>query len=151
MLTSNVCFENVNDLTGTIIGAAIRVHSTLGPGLLEHAYKRCLAYELELGGVGVRTELELSLKYRDLVIPGAYRLDLMVENTIIVEIKAVEKLLPVHHSQVLTYLKLTGKPLGLLMNFNVPRLPDGLKRLVNNLTPDFRLPRGSATSARGSS
>jgi GxxExxY protein len=120
--------EVQNKLTGQIIGSAIKVHTRLGPGLLEHSYARCLRHELEKAGLKVEAEVFLDLKYEDLTIERAYRLDLLVEDSVVLEVKAVEKLMPVHHSQVLTYLKLTGKPIGLLLNFNVPKLPDGIKR-----------------------
>lgn len=125
--------EELNALTGSIIGAAIRVHTRLGPGLLEHAYSRCLRYELERAGHKVESELLLDLEYEGLVVPAAYRIDLVVGGVVVVEVKAIHKLLPVHHSQVLTYLKLTKKKVGLLFNFNVTVLPDGLKRIVNGL------------------
>ena len=125
--------EETNSLTGAIIGAAIRVHSKLGPGLLEHTYARCLQLELERTGHRVDSELLVDLEYEGLVVPPAYRIDLMVDDTVVVEVKAVHKLDPVHHSQVVTYLKLTDKKVGLLLNFNVPSLPDGIKRFVNRL------------------
>ena len=121
--------EVENTLTGTIIGSAIKVHTRLGPGLLEHSYTRCLFHELKKAGLAVQSEVYLDLKYDDLTIERAYRLDLLVEESVVMEIKAVERVLPVHLSQVLTYLKLTGKPLGLLLNFNVPKLSDGIRRL----------------------
>ena len=123
----------INDISGAIIGAAIKVHSRLGPGLLEHAYRRCLEYELKRAELKVECELSVPLEYDDLIIPGAYRIDLLVEGIVIVEVKAIEAISPVHHSQVLTYLKLSRKPLGLLVNFNVTRVIDGTKRIVNNL------------------
>lgn len=121
--------EVENTLTGTIIGSAIKVHTRLGPGLLEPSYTRCLLHELKKAGLAVQSEVYLDLKYDDLTIERAYRLDLLVEESVFIEIKAVERVIPVHLSQVLTYLKLTGKPLGLLLNFNVPKLTDGIKRL----------------------
>ena len=121
--------EAENNLTKTIIGSGIKVHTRLGPGLLEHSYKRCLFHELRKAGLVVQSEVYLDLKYDDLTIERAYRLDLLVEETVVIEIKTVERVLPVHLSQGLTYLKLTGKPLGLLLNFNVPKLSDGIKRL----------------------
>jgi GxxExxY protein len=126
--------EQINNLTGQVISAAIRVHTTLGPGLLEHTYRKCLAYELGKLAIRVEKEVPLDLKYDDLVVLGAYRLDLVIEDMIIVEVKAIEKILPVHHSQLLTYLRLGNKSVGLLLNFNTPRLVDGLKRLVNNIS-----------------
>ena len=125
--------EEQNRLTGTIIGSAIKVHTRLGPGLLEHSYLRCLRHELERAGLKVEKEVFLDLRYEDLVVERAYRLDLLVEDSVVVEIKAVEKVMPVHHSQVLTYLKLTGKPIGLLLNFNVTKLPDGIKRFRRDM------------------
>jgi GxxExxY protein len=121
--------EVENNLTNTIIGSAIKVHTRLGPGLLEHSYSRCLCHELRKAGLAVQSEVYLDLKYDDLTIERAYRLDLLVEESVVIEIKAVERVIPVHLSQVLIYLKLTGKPLGLLLNFNVPKLTDGIKRL----------------------
>ena len=117
-----------NLLTSSIIGSALRVHRTLGPGLLEHAYLRCLCYELEAASHEVEAEVFVDLVYGAMVVERAYRLDLIVDRSVIVEIKAVEKVLPVHHAQVLTYLKLTRKSLGLLVNFNTKSLLDGLKR-----------------------
>jgi GxxExxY protein len=101
-----------NDLTGKVIGAAIRVHTRLGPGLLEHTYRRCLAYELEKLALKVCQEVTLDLRYDNLFVVGAYKIDLLVDDILVVEIKAVEKLQPVHHSQVITYLKLGRKPMA---------------------------------------
>jgi len=124
--------ERINRLTDTIIASAIKVHTKLGPGLLEHAYVKCLAYELEKTGLKVASEMPLSLEYEQLVVDAAYRIDILVEDAVIVEIKAVEKVLPVHHAQLLTYLKPFNKRVGLLLNFNVRILPNGIKRMVNN-------------------
>lgn len=125
--------EDTNQLTGAIIGAAIKVHTLLGPGLVEHAYTRCLRHEIECAGLRVESEVMTDLKYKELVIPAAYRIDLLVENTVVVEVKAVQKLVAVHHSQMVTYLKVSGKRVGLLINFHVPSLREGLKRFVNQL------------------
>lgn len=125
--------DQINELTGKVIGRAIRVHTRLGPGLLEHTYRRCLTYELRKAGLKVEEEVALDLTYDDLHVLGAYKIDLLVEDTLVIEIKAVEMLHSVHHSQVLTYLKLGKKSIGLLINFNAARLPDGIKRFVNNL------------------
>ena len=125
--------DEVNELTGRVIGFAIKVHSKLGPGLLEHTYRRCLAYEIRRAGLRVAEELPLDLTYDGLFVLGAYKLDLLVEDLLVVEVKAVEKLHPAHHAQILTYLKLGKKPIGLLLNFHAVRLPDGLKRFVNKL------------------
>jgi GxxExxY protein len=125
--------DELNELTGQIIEAAFKVHRRLGPGLLEHVYKKCLAHELGRTGLKVATEVSVSLRYDELLIESAYRLDVLVEDSVIVEIKAVEKVLPVHHAQLLTYLKLENKPVGLFLNFNTKRLSDDLKRIAHNL------------------
>jgi GxxExxY protein len=119
-----------NELTNQIIGCAIRVHTTLGPGLFEQTYEECLAYELDKAGPWVERQKPIKLKYEALEIDAAYRLDLLVEDKIILELKAVAELVEIHSAQILTYLKLTQYPVGLLMNFNVPRLKDGIKRYV---------------------
>lgn len=121
---------DINDLTGAIIGAAIEMHKTLGPGLLESAYKSCLAHELCLQGLTVEVERSLPLTYNDLVIPCAYRLDLVVEDKVIVEVKCATKLIPVFEAQLLSYLKLTGIRVGLLFNFHEKVLIQGLRRLI---------------------
>jgi GxxExxY protein len=125
--------ERINEWTDAILNAAYTVHTRLGPGLLEHVYRKCLAHEIEKVGLKVVSEVPVSLAYDRMTIEGAYRLDILVEDTVIVEIKAVEKVLPVHHSQLLTYLKLDSKPVGLFFNFNSKRLSEGIKRMVNNL------------------
>jgi GxxExxY protein len=125
--------KDVNDLTGEIIAAAMTVHSALGPGLLESAYEACLLHELSKRGLKTRSQVGLPVAYDGIMIDVGYRLDLLVDDVAIVELKAVERLLPVHEAQLLSYLKLSGKKVGLLINFNVPRLADGLKRMVNNL------------------
>ena len=122
-----------NEISGQIVDAAIRVHSALGPGLLESAYQACLAFELTSRGLHVETEVGLPVVYRDVRLEVGYRIDLLVESTVIVEIKAVETLLPIHEAQLLSYLKLADKRLGLLINFNVQRLKDGIKRMANGL------------------
>jgi GxxExxY protein len=123
--------DELNNITYKVIGAALKVHSKLGPGLLEHAYRRCLAQELHNIDLKAECEVWVTLEYEGLSIPEAYRMDLLVEDQIVVEVKAVEKVLPVHHAQVLTYLKLASKPLGLFFNFNAKCLPDDLKRIAN--------------------
>ncbi|MEM7028016.1 MAG: GxxExxY protein [Chloroflexota bacterium] len=120
----------INILSKKIIGAAIEVHRHLGPGLLESAYKACLAYELEKLGLLVERQKACPLVYKDLQLPQAYRLDLCVEEQIVIELKVVEKLSPVHAAQVLSYLKFSGYPLGLLINFNVRLLRDGIRRFI---------------------
>jgi GxxExxY protein len=123
--------QRINSITERIIGAAIEVHRALGPGLLESAYLVCLLHELGLIGLKYRSEVSLPVVYKGVRLDGGYRIDVIVEETVIVELKAVEKLLPVHDAQLITYLKLTGLPVGLLINFNVPLLKAGIRRLVN--------------------
>jgi GxxExxY protein len=122
-----------NELSDKIIGCAIQIHKSLGPGLLESAYLECLYFELKAIGLMVEKQKPLPLIYKEVKLDVGYRLDLIVENKVIIELKSVEALNEVHIAQVITYLKLSGCKLGLLMNFNVLRLVDGLKRLVNNL------------------
>ena len=122
--------QQLNELSGTIIGAAMQVHTALGPGLLENAYEACLKYELEKRGLRVQQQVTLPVIYESVHIDAGYRLDLLVENQIILELKAVEKFTPIHEAQLLSYLKLSGKRLGLLINFNVLHLRDGIKRRV---------------------
>ncbi len=122
-----------NELSHLVIGCALKVHSTLGPGLLESAYEACLHYELVSSGLFVEAQKKLPLVYQTVKLECGYRLDLWVERKLIIDIKAVEGLNDVHLAQVLTYLRLTDCKLGLLMNFNVIRLRDGIRRVVNNL------------------
>ena len=119
-----------NEITGKILNAAFKVHSTLGPGLLKSACQACLAYELRRAGLRVEIEKPLPLIYDELKLECGYRIDVMVENEVIVELKAVEAINEVHLAQILTYLKLSGKHVGLLLNFNVKSLKDGIKRVV---------------------
>jgi len=123
----------INEVSGSVVDAAIKVHRTLGPGLLESAYEACLLYELRKRQIKVLSQVELPVIYDSVVLDVGYRLDLLVEDCVIVELKAVEKLLPIHEAQLLSYLKLSGKQVGLLINFNVFRLKQGIKRFVNNL------------------
>jgi GxxExxY protein len=122
-----------NDLGTAIIGAAIKVHSVVGPGLLESAYEICLVYELEKLGLRVARQTSLPLRYEDLVVDIAYRIDLVVENLVVVELKTVEAILPVHRSQLLSYLRLGGFKLGYLLNFHVAQMRDGIVRMANSL------------------
>jgi GxxExxY protein len=122
-----------NDLSQIIIGCAIKVHTVLGPGLLESAYEECLYYELIKEGLKVEKQKSLPLIYKEIKLEVGYRLDLIVEDKVIIEIKACEGLNDVHMAQVLTYLKLSNVKLGLLINFNVSKVKDGVKRIVNNL------------------
>ena len=124
---------NANEVTEVIIGAAIEVHRELGPGLLESTYEACLAYELVERGLRVEQQKNLPVQYRGMHLDCGYRIDLLVESLVIVELKTVERLEPVHEAQLLSYLKLSGAPVGLLLNFNVTQLRRGIRRLVNSL------------------
>jgi GxxExxY protein len=121
------------ELTEVIIGSAIEVHKALGPGLLESAYEACLCHELASRNIGFERQRPLPVAYKDVRLDCGYRLDLLVERTVVVEIKTVDALHALHEAQLLTYLKLGGWQVGLLINFNVPLLKDGLKRLVLGL------------------
>jgi GxxExxY protein len=121
-----------NKVSGAIINAAIKVHTTLGPGLLESAYEACLAHELRKAGLKVETQILLPVIYDGVAIDAAYTIDLLVEDMVIVELKAVEELLPVHEAQLRTYLRLSQKRLGLIINFNVPSLKTGIRRMVKS-------------------
>jgi GxxExxY protein len=123
-----------DDITHEIIGSAIRVHATLGPGLLESAYRVCLHEELVLKGLRVEVERPIPLIYRGRQIDVGYRIDLLVEDRVLVELKALTKMLPVHEAQLLSYLRLGGYPVGLLINFHVLLLRDGIRRMVNQMT-----------------
>lgn len=120
-----------NTLSGKVIGAAMRVHSELGPGLLESSYQECLFYELTDCGLYVEKEKGLPLTYREINLECGYRVDLFVENRLIIEVKAVERLNDAHLAQVLTYLKLSGCHIGLLLNFHCARMKDGIRRVIN--------------------
>lgn len=120
----------INQITHEIIDSAYKVHSTLGPGLLESAYQACLAYELQKKGFQVEIEKPVPLIYEEIKLECRYRLDLLVENQVVVELKSVDAFTDVHIAQVLTYLKLANKHIGLLINFNTKSLKDGIKRLV---------------------
>ena len=121
----------LNATSLVIVQSAIEVHRSLGPGLLESVYQTCLCYELRERGLTVLTEQTLPIRYKKLVLNAAYRIDLLVEDSVVVELKAVEAALPVHHAQLLSYLRLADKRLGLFINFNVPVLVKGIKRVVN--------------------
>jgi GxxExxY protein len=122
---------DINQLTGQIIGAAIEVHKTLGPGLLESAYEECLCRELSLRGFSYERQKEVPVKYKGVSLDCGYRLDIVVSESVVLELKACDRLERIHQAQLLTYLKLTGIKHGLLMNFNVSVLKDGIKRMVN--------------------
>ncbi|HEV8384331.1 MAG TPA: GxxExxY protein [Candidatus Acidoferrales bacterium] len=124
------------ELTSAIIGAAIEIHRQLGPGLLEHVYEECLARELELRSIPFERQKPIPLVYKDLKLEVGYRLDLLVAGRVVVEIKAVEALAPIHEAIMLTYLRLSEHRLGLLINFHVPILKDGIRRFVWHYDPD---------------
>jgi|SRR5688572_2373258 len=124
--------EELNNLSAIILDACIKVHKEMGPGLLESIYMLCLAYELKKRDVNISTEVCVPLNYDGIELSKDFRIDILVENEIVIELKAVEVLLPVHQAQLISYLKLANKKLGFLINFNVPVLKDGFKRYVNN-------------------
>ena len=121
----------INKLSGIIVGCAIKVHKQLGPGLLESAYQECLFYELQQAGIEVKKEVPMPIEYKEVKLDHGYRLDLLVENKIVVELKTVELINDVHQAQLLTYLKLGNYKLGLLINFHVTLLKNGIKRMIN--------------------
>jgi GxxExxY protein len=121
----------INEITGDIIGAAMRVHSVLGPGLLESAYQVCLTYELRKRGLQVADEVILPVVYENVQLDAGYRMDLVVEDAVLVELKSVDEIAPIHKAQLLSYLKLSGLKVGLLLNFNVLHMRDGITRMVN--------------------
>jgi len=122
--------QHLNRISGEIVDASIKVHTHLGPGLLENVYETCLAYELEKRGHKVERQVQLGVNYEGVKLDIGFKLDLLVDSEVIVELKAAEKLLPIHTAQILTYLKLSNCRLGLLINFNVPRLKEGITRFV---------------------
>ena len=121
----------LNEITEKVIGCAIKVHRALGPGLLESTYEVCLEHELVKEGLKVKTQVALPVVYDGLRLDAGYRIDMLVEDAVIVELKSIESLHPIHEAQVISYLKLSGKKIGLLINFNVKLLKGGIKRLVN--------------------
>ena len=124
---------NINKLSSRIIGAAIEVHKALGPGLLESAYEECICHELSTGGLSLERQKPLAVRYKGINLDCGYRLDVVVEDAIILELKSCEKIDPIHKAQLLTYLKLSGFKLGLLLNFNVTLMREGIVRIVNEL------------------
>jgi len=124
---------NENEIGDIVLGDAMKVHSALGPGLLESAYEICLAHEITKQGLSIKQQVLLPVQYNGLKLDAGYRLDLLVHNKVIVELKAVEKLLPIHTAQLLSYLKLSQLALGYLLNFNVVHMRDGIERVVNKL------------------
>ena len=124
--------STLDTITGQVIGAAIDVHRALGPGLLESAYEACLAFELAGRGFMVERQKPLPIKYKEVELEAGYRLDLLVDRKVVVELKAVEPIAPIHKTQLLTYLRLSGHRVGLLINFNVKVLKSGIHRVVQN-------------------
>jgi GxxExxY protein len=124
---------DIEEIATNIVKAAIKVHTALGPGLLESAYQKCMEYELKKNGVAVACETVLPITYESISIDAGYRIDMIAEDSVIIENKTVEKLLPIHEAQLLTYLKMKKCKTGFLLNWNVPRMKDGIKRMVNNL------------------
>jgi GxxExxY protein len=124
---------DLKQLSSKIIGASIEVHKTLGPGLLESAYEKCLCHELDLQGIKFERQVDLPITYKGKKLDCGYRIDILVQDLIIIELKAVDVIAPVHKAQLLTYLKLTKLQLGFLLNFNVPLMKDGIHRMANNL------------------
>jgi len=133
--------ENIETIAKDIVDAAIKVHKTLGPGLLESAYQQCLAYELRQRGRKVFTEVSLPLTYEDQKIEAGYRIDMLVNDLVIIENKTVEKLLPIHEAQIMTYLKLSERKIGFLLNWNVILMKHGIKRVVMNLSGPTPYPK----------
>ena len=130
--------ENINNITGLIIGKAIEVHKLLGPGLLESTYKECLYYELVNEGIRVEKEIPQPLTYKKIKLDHGYRIDLLVEGRVVIELKTVETFTEVHTAQILTYMKLGQYPIGLLINFNVSTLKNGLRRFINSSAGETR-------------
>lgn len=124
--------RSTDQITEKIIGSAIAVHKALGPGLLESAYEECLCFELAEAGLEFKRQVALPVVYKGVKLDCGYRMDVVVKGSVIIEIKAVERIGPVHEAQLLSYLKLTGMKVGLLLNFHVPVLKSGIKRIVNN-------------------
>ncbi|HSJ64556.1 MAG TPA: GxxExxY protein [Gemmatimonadaceae bacterium] len=122
---------DVNSRTAQIVDAALRVHSALGPGLLESAYAACLAHELRRRGLEVRTQVAIPVHYHEILLELGYRADFLIDAAVLVELKTVTKLLPIHEAQLLSYLRLSGHRVGLLINFHTVHLKDGIKRLIN--------------------
>ena len=138
--------QRENDITEKIIGSSIELHRVLGPGLLESAYEECLCYELSQRNLTFKRQLALPVVYKGVKLDCGYRIDLLVEDLVIVELKTVERLLPIHEAQLLTYLRLCKKSLGLLINFNVPVIKSGIKRVVLGFNDNESLSRSPRLS-----
>jgi GxxExxY protein len=125
--------DDIEDIGRTVIGAALKIHSKVGPGLLESAYETCMLYELEKQRLRARSQVLIPLRYEELIVDNGYRIDLLVEEAVVVELKAVTAILPVHRGQLLSYLRLGGFKLGFLLNFHVAQMRDGIVRMVNGI------------------
>jgi len=125
--------KEIEEIATSIVHSSIKIHKALGPGLLESVYQKCLAYELRKAGLEVECETQLPIKYESVELDTGFRIDMMVQNAVIIENKTVEKMLPIHEAQLLTYLKLTDIKLGFLMNWNVVLMKDGIRRMANGL------------------
>ena len=119
---------NINDITGEIVDASLKIHKTMGAGLYEKVYEDCLCHELEKRKLNYERQKAITAQYEDLVLPSAFKIDLLVENSVIIELKSIDKIHPIHECQILTYMRLSKVKLGLLINFNVPLIKDGIKR-----------------------
>ena len=135
MLADRELSPELNTVTSNIIGACIAVHKALGPRLLESVYETCLCRELSLSGIAFRRQISIPVEYRGAKLEAGYILDMVVERQVVVELKSVDAIQRIHEAQILTYLKLTGLPLGLLINFNVPNLVSGVRRFANAINP----------------
>jgi GxxExxY protein len=122
--------DEINEITGQVVDAAMKVHSALGPGLLESVYEACLAHELESRGLKVERQVSVPVVYDSVKLETGFRIDLLVQECLVVELKAVEQILPIHEAQIFTYLRLTGSRVGLLLNFNVVSMKKGIKRII---------------------
>ena len=125
--------DRLNRTSGDIVDSSVKIHRHFGPGVLESAYETCLAYELTQRGYEVRTQVPQPIEYKGVILETGYRLDMLVDDRVIVELKTVERVLPIHETQLLSYLRLSRRPLGLLINFRVRLLKDGIRRIVNQL------------------
>ena len=124
---------DIEEIASKIVATAIKVHTALGPGLLESAYQKCMEYDLKNDGLRVACELVLPIRYGEITIDAGYRIDMIIEESILIENKTIERFLPIHEAQLLTYLKMKNCKIGFLLNWNVTRMKDGIKRMVNNL------------------
>ena len=134
--------KDIEEIGRNIVHSAIKVHKALGPGLLESVYQKCLAYELEKVGLTVACEVPMPVRYDEVSIDMGFRIDMMIQQTVIIENKTVDKIAPIHEAQLLTYLKLTNLKLGFLLNWNVPLMKDGMKRRMVNNMPSLSRPAG---------